>query len=133
MLPLDIPCSKPERARHGRPKKIIANVVARTDHAHLPLFCFVLVVGTSDSEKYRAGRVVRPIPLDRFRLLGDEKGHFWQRTPHALPEVGHVVEIQFFEDAGQIVTSSKEVSLNFESILATVGNLPKQALIQDLE
>ena len=98
LIPLDLPCCRPDRKRSGRPQKIIANVLARTDHAHLPLFCFVLLITVSESEKYRPGRIVRPIPEDRFRLLGDEKGHFWKRMPSALPEVGHVVEIHFYEE-----------------------------------
>ncbi|CAE7456199.1 unnamed protein product [Symbiodinium sp. CCMP2592] len=98
IVPADIPCNRPERLRSGRPKKIIANVLARTDHSRSPLFCFILLATVSESEKYKAGCIVRPIPEDRFRLLGDEKGHFWKRMPQALPEVGHVVEILFFEE-----------------------------------
>ncbi|CAE7947126.1 unnamed protein product [Symbiodinium sp. KB8] len=95
--PADIPVSVMPR-RSGAPKRLVANVIARTDHAHLPLYCFIAVVAKAqDSQKYRAGQVVRPIPEDRFRLLGDEKGHFWKKITR-VPAVGDIVEVCFFEE-----------------------------------
>lgn len=75
----------------------MANVLARTDHSHLPLYCFIAVIAKSEQQTHRPGQIVRPIPEDRFRLLGDEKGHFWLKK-RRVPEVGDIVEVCFFEE-----------------------------------
>ena len=94
----DIPLHPQPRVRKEAPKRLMANVVARTDHAHLPLYCFIAVVAKSEqSQKYRPGQLVRPIPEDRFRLLGDEKGHFWLKKTK-VPQVGDIVEVCFYEE-----------------------------------
>ena len=94
----NIPLHPQPRVRKEAPKRLMANVVARTDHAHLPLYCFIAVVAKSEqSQKYRPGQLVRPIPEDRFRLLGDEKGHFWLKKTK-VPQVGDIVEVCFYEE-----------------------------------
>lgn len=96
---VDIP-RVPLRVRSGVPKRLIANVVARTDHPGMPLYCFIAMVSKStESQKYRPGSIVRPIPEDRFRVLGDEKGHFWLKK-NMVPQIGDIVEISFFEVDG---------------------------------
>ena len=97
---VDIP-RVPLRVRSGVPKRLIANVVARTDHPGMPLYCFIAMVSKStESQKYRPGSIVRPIPEDRFRVLGDEKGHFWLKK-NRVPQIGDVVEMSFFEVDGE--------------------------------
>lgn len=96
--PADIPRSSNPPLRSGEPKRLMANVIARTDHPKMPLYCFIAVVAKSNqSQKYRAGQIVRPIPEDRFRLLGDEKGHFWLKKTK-VPQIGDIVEVCFFEE-----------------------------------
>ena len=88
---------RPPRVRTGKLQTLIANVVARTDHPGMPLYCFIAMVTKSLSPTCRPGQMVRPIPEDRFRLLGDEKGHFWLKKSR-VPEIGDIVEICFFEE-----------------------------------
>ncbi|CAK8992073.1 unnamed protein product [Durusdinium trenchii] len=94
--PVEIPCSQ-TRVRTAAPQRLMANVLARTDHSHLPLYCFIAVIAKSEQQTHRPGQIVRPIPEDRFRLLGDEKGHFWLKK-RRVPEVGDIVEVCFFEE-----------------------------------
>lgn len=97
LQPIDIPPLKPQ-VQGGTPRRLIANVIARTDHPKLPLYCFIaMITRSTQSEKYRPGSIVRPIPVDRFRLLGDEKGHFWLKKTR-VPEIGDIVEMRFVEE-----------------------------------
>ena len=75
LVPADIP-RLPPRQRNGGPSKLIANVIARTDHPSMPLYCFIAMVtkALTPTQRCRAGSIVRPIPEERFRLLGDETG-----------------------------------------------------------
>ncbi|CAE7689056.1 unnamed protein product [Symbiodinium sp. KB8] len=95
--PADIPLNQRTCERRGAPKQVYGNVIARTDHSRLPLYCFVVLVMQSNSARCKVGSIARPIPEDRFRLMGDEKGHFWKKKAR-VPEVGDVVEMQFFEE-----------------------------------
>ena len=73
LVPADIPVQQAPVPR-GEPARLIANVIARTDHPNMPLYCFIaMITRSAQSEKYCPGSIVRPIPVDRFRLLGDEK------------------------------------------------------------
>ena len=110
--PADIPVRQPpvRLVQRKEPGRLIANVIARTDHPNLPLYCFVAMITRSteslQSQKYRPGSIVRPIPVDRFRLLGDEKGHFWLKKKR-VPNIGDIVEIRFFhEDTTEYIYSA---------------------------
>lgn len=73
--PANIPIQQPE-AQRGPARKLIANVIARTDHPNLPLYCFIAMITQSTqscealgmkSQRHALGSIVRPIPVDRFR------------------------------------------------------------------
>ena len=106
LVPADIPVQQAPVPR-GEPARLIANVIARTDHPNMPLYCFIaMITRSAQSEKYCPGSIVRPIPVDRFRLLGDEKGHFWLKK-RRVPDIGDIVEIRFFEeDTSEYISSA---------------------------
>lgn len=106
LVPADIPVQQAPVPR-GEPARLIANVIARTDHPNMPLYCFIaMITRSAQSEKYCPGSIVRPIPVDRFRLLGDEKGHFWLKK-RRVPDIGDIVEILFFEeDTSEYISSA---------------------------
>lgn len=130
--PANIPIQQPE-AQRGPARKLIANVIARTDHPNLPLYCFIAMITRSTqscealsmkSQKYALGSIVRPIPVDRFRLLGDEKGHFWLKKTR-VPDIGDIVEISFFEeDTSEYIRSAHGASPHQnEDLLCTALSL----------
>ena len=128
--PVDLPV-RPPRVRAGKPQNLVANVVARTDHPGMPLYCFVAMVAKSASPAYRPGRLVRPIPEDRFRLLGDEKGRFWLKKSR-VPEIGDIVEIHFFEeDASDYLESAHgDFPHQNEDLLCTELTLRSRCVVE---
>eukprot|EP00392_Amoebophrya_sp_AT5.2_P011620 g11699.t1 len=102
----DLPDEMKEDARQAartqvhateRLETIVGHVVARTDHATCPLYCFIVLVASSTSKTYAPGALVRPIPEDRFRIRLNEKGHFWKKTSR-VPQEADLVEIRFLPE-----------------------------------
>lgn len=123
--------STQERVRTGPPQTLFANVVARTDHPKAPLYCFLAMVAKSDSKACPPGCLVRPIPEDRFRLLGDEKGHFWLKS-RRVPEVGDVIEMNFFEEdvSDYLATAHGNYPHRNEDLLCTKLTLRSRSELQ---
>ncbi len=80
-----------------------------------------MITRSTHSEKYRPGSIVRPIPVDRFRLLGDEKGHFWLKKTR-VPEIGDIVEMRFLEDTREYLDAHGSSPQN-EDLLCTTLTL----------
>lgn len=110
--PADVPSEKQERRKAGQLKTILGNVIALTDHPKQPLYCFIVLVSRSDSLKYKAGKLVRPVPRTCVSR-DDEMGRFWVKRT-SVPEFGSMVELNFFEEDTREYVSSAQ------------GNYPQQ-------
>ena len=96
---MDVVAEEDKRKRHSA-RKLFGNVIARTKHKNLPLFCFVVCLWQENRFRTASGDLqhclVRPLPEDRVKLRGDESGHFW-KVVRSVPEVGDLVELRYLE------------------------------------